>query len=40
MVDMSDDILQKSKSRIEQSLKRVAKKKYAEKPQVILTYHS
>ena len=34
MVDMSDDILQKSQARIEQSLARVAKKKFADKPEV------
>ena len=34
MVDMSDDILQKSQARIEQNLARVAKKKFADKPEV------
>ena len=36
LVDMSDDILSKSQARIEQSLARVSKKKFAEKPEVML----
>ena len=34
LVDVSDEILMNAKSRIETSLKRVAKKQFAEKPQV------
>lgn len=37
LVDTSEDILKKSAKGIESSLKRVAKKKFAEKPEVSLT---
>lgn len=37
LVDTSEDILKKSAKGIEASLKRVAKKKFAEKPEVSLT---
>ncbi len=36
MVDTSDEILQKSQARIQKSLARVAKKKFAEKPEVCI----
>lgn len=35
LVDQSDEILKKSTKGIEESLKRVTKKKFAEKPEVL-----
>ncbi len=40
VVDVSDEVLQKSHSRIQESVRRVAKKKFADKPEVSVLLQS